>query len=144
MEKRAQGKTDPPTKTYLIDTNVILRYLLDDHPEFSPKALQLMQQISTSRKKAEILDVVLLECIYVMDKFYNIPSTEIVDRLSRLLNFSGIVNSNKAVQIKALMTYQEKNIDFVDCLLSAYSGTEKPVVSFDRDFRKLAGHWEKL
>ena len=123
--------------TYLIDTNVILRYLLDDHPEFSLKAAQFMTNISKSEKKAEILDVVLLECIYVMEKFYKIPRQLIVDRLSRVIGFGGITNTNKAILITALLAYRKHAIDFVDCLLNAYSSTDKLVVSFDRDFEKL-------
>jgi predicted nucleic-acid-binding protein len=122
--------------TYLIDTNVILRYLLDDHPKFSLKATQFMTNISKSEKKAEILDVVLLECIYVMEKFYKIPRQLIVDRLSKIISFDGITNTNKAILITALLTYRKHAIDFVDCLLNAYSSTNKLVVSFDRDFEK--------
>ncbi len=33
----------PPAKVYLIDTNVILRYLLGDHKIFSPKAKAFMK-----------------------------------------------------------------------------------------------------
>jgi len=39
-------------KIYLIDTNVILRYLLGDHPKFSPKAESFMGDISEGTKKA--------------------------------------------------------------------------------------------
>lgn len=124
-------------KIYLIDTNVILRYLLDDHPEFSPRAVRFMKDVSEAKKKAEILEVVLLECTYVMEKYYRIPRQAIVDRLSRIIGFNGIVNSNKALLIKALLTYQEHAIDFVDCLLYARSSPTSPVVSFDRDFDKV-------
>jgi predicted nucleic-acid-binding protein len=134
----------PPETIYLIDTNIILRYLLDDHLEFSPKALQFMTEISNAEKKAEILDVVVLECIYVMEKFYKIPRDAIADRLSRILSFGGIINSNKAILVSALLTYQKLPIDFVDCLLNAYSCQDKVVVSFDRDFRVLKGCWENI
>ena len=77
-----------PKKVYLIDTNVILRYLLGDHAEFSPKAESFMLNVSEGTKKAEILDVVIVECIYVMEKYYQIPKTEIVGKLSGILNFS--------------------------------------------------------
>ncbi|MCD4804522.1 MAG: hypothetical protein K8R07_02475, partial [Desulfobacterales bacterium] len=55
-------------KVYLIDTNVILRYLLDDHAELSPKADAFMLDVSEGAKQAEIFDVVIVECIYVMEK----------------------------------------------------------------------------
>ncbi|MBW2664432.1 MAG: PIN domain-containing protein [Deltaproteobacteria bacterium] len=136
-------------KVYLIDTNVILRYLLGDHPEFSPKAElgdhpefspkaeAFMGNISEGTKKAEIFDVVIVECIYVMEKYYQIPKNEISTKLSGILNFSGIVNSDRSEILEALLKYNDSNIDIVDCILAAHSSPEKIVVSFDKDMKKL-------
>ena len=85
-----------PKKVYLIDTNVILRFLLGDHKKFSPKAEAFMLDVSKGAKKAEILDVVIVECIYVLEKHYQIPKIEIVDKLIKILNFSGIVNPDRS------------------------------------------------
>ena len=124
-------------KVYLIDTNVILRYLLGDHPEFSPKAEAFMGDISEGTKKAEIFDVVIVECIYVMEKYYQIPKSEISTKLSGILNFSGIVNPDRSEILEALLKYNSTNIDIVDCILAAHSSPEKVVVSFDKDMKKL-------
>ena len=126
-----------PRKVYLIDTNVVLRYLLGDHPEFSPKAEAFMFDVSKGVKKAEILDIVIVECIYVMEKYYEIPKTEIVEKLSGILNFSGIVNPDRSEILEALLKYENSNIDIVDCILAACSSPEKVVISFDKDMKKL-------
>ena len=126
-----------PRKVYLIDTNVVLRYLLGDHPEFSPKAEAFMFDVSKGVKKAEILDIVIVECIYVMEKYYEIPKTEIVEKLSGILNFSGIVNPDRSEILEALLKYENSNIDIVDCILAARSSPEKVVISFDKDMKKL-------
>lgn len=125
------------SKVYLVDTNVILRYLLGDHPKFSPKAEAFMLDVSQGRKKAEIPDIVIVECIYVMEKYYEIPKNEIVDKLSRILNFSGIVNPDRPEILNALLKYEKSNIDIVDCILAAHSSPEKVVISFDKDMKKL-------
>ena len=126
-----------PRKVYLIDTNVVLRYLLGDHPEFSLKAEAFMFDVSKGVKKAEILNVVIVECIYVMEKYYEIPKTEIVEKLSGILNFSGIVNPDRSEILEALLKYENSNIDIVDCILAARSSPEKVVISFDKDMKKL-------
>jgi predicted nucleic-acid-binding protein len=126
-----------PRKVYLIDTNVVLRYLLGDHPEFSPKAEAFMFDVSKGVKKAEILDIVIVECIYVMEKYYEIPKTEIVEKLSGILNFSGIVNPDRSEILEALLKYENSNIDIVDCILATRSSPEKVVISFDKDMKKL-------
>ncbi len=126
-----------PRKVYLIDTNVVLRYLLGDHPEFSLKAEAFMFDVSKGVKKAEILDVVIVECIYVMEKYYEIPKTEIVEKLNGILNFSGIINPDRSEILEALLKYENSNIDIVDCILAARSSPEKVVISFDKDMKKL-------
>ena len=127
----------PPAKVYLIDTNVILRYLLGDHKIFSPKAKAFMELVSQGTKKAEIPSVVIVECVYVMEKFYKIPKNEIVDTLSKTLNFSGIINRDKSEILEALLQYANSNTDVVDCILAAQSSPEKVIISFNKDFDKL-------
>ncbi len=124
-------------KVYLIDTNIILRYLLDDHKVHSPKAGAFMAEVFKGTKRAEIPDVVIVECIYVMEKYYQIPKVEINTKLSGILNFSGIVNPDRSKILEALLKYGGTNIDIVDCILAAHSSPEKVVVSFDKDMKKL-------
>jgi predicted nucleic-acid-binding protein len=127
----------PPGKVYLIDSNVILRYLLDDHERFSPRARKIMDDVSEAVIHAEIRDIVIVECIYVLEKFYRVPRIDIADKLSAILSFKGIANPDRHQILKALMSYKETRVDIVDCLLAAHSSPQRLVVSFDNDFKKL-------
>ena len=131
-------------KTYLIDTNVVLRYLLDDHETFSPKAKRFMIKLSDNTISSEIPAVVIVECVYVMEKFYKIPKNEIVDKLCAILSFSGIANADKKNLIAALIEYGRTNVDIVDCILAAESSSTRIVISFDKDFKKLNCAYEQL
>ena len=133
-----------PEKVYLIDTNVILRYLLGDHQRFSPRAKKFMQDVATGTRKAEIPSVVIVECIYVMEKYYKIAKSEIVDALNRILNFKGIVNPERSEILSALIKFDETNIDIVDCILAAQSTPNRVIVSFDKDFSKLKAVSESI
>jgi predicted nucleic-acid-binding protein len=134
----------PPEKVYLIDTNVVLRYLLDDHKLFSPRAKAFMQDVAKGRKKTELSSVVVVECVYVMEKFYEIPKNEIVDKLSRILNIKEIVNPDKSEILDALVKFENSGADIVDCILAAKSSPQRVIVSFDKDFRKLKATSEEL
>ena len=134
----------PPEKVYLIDTNVVLRYLLNDHKRFSPKAKGFIQDVAKGIKKAELQSVVVVECVYVMEKFYEIPKKEIVDKLSRILNIKAIVNANKSAILDALVKYENSSADIVDCILAAKSSPQHVIVSFDKDFKRLKATCEKL
>ena len=127
----------PPAKVYLIDTNVILRYLLGDHEKYSPRAEAFMASAAQEKVKAEIPAVVMVECVYVMEKFYRIPRHEIADKLSQVFNISGIVNPDKSEILEALIYFEASKADIVDCLLAAASAPDRTVVSFDKDFTKL-------
>ena len=133
-----------PEKVYLIDTNVILRYLLDDHKRFSPRAKTFFQDVAGGLKKAELTSVVVTECVYVMEKFYEIPKNEIVDKLSRILNIKGIVNPDKSEILDALLKYEISGADIVDCILAAKSSPHRLVVSFDKDLEKLKANCQEI
>jgi predicted nucleic-acid-binding protein len=133
-----------PKKVYLIDTNIILRFLLGDHSELSPKATAFMSKVANGTTKAEILDIVIAECVYVMEKFYRIPREKISEKLSKILNFSGIVNSNRSELLQALLKFETSNIDIVDCVLAAMSSSSRVVVSFDKDMLKSKAVTETL
>jgi predicted nucleic-acid-binding protein len=79
-----------------------------------------------------------------MEKFYRIPRLEIADTLSRIVNFSGIVNQDKSEILEALTKYEASNAEIVDYLLAASSSPDRVVVSFDKDFTKLKATAEFL
>ena len=64
--------------------------------------------------------------------------------MSRILSFTGTLIDNKSNILKALLKYQSSNADIVDCILAAFSSTERPVISFDRDLEKLRAFAKKL
>jgi predicted nucleic-acid-binding protein len=132
----------PPEKVYLIDTNVVLRFLLDDHETFSPKAKRFMQEVYNKDRVAVLPAVVIVECVYVLERFYRAQRRDITDKLSRLLTYPGIVNSDKAALLKALRLYFHSGTDVVDCILAASSSEHSLIVSFDKDFKKLKAHIE--
>ena len=75
---------------------------------------------------------------------YLFPRTEIVESLSGILNFTGIVNTDRFEILKALLKYKTSTTDIVDCILAAQSSSEKVVVSFDKDLEKLKAVIETL
>jgi len=131
-------QSDDPA--YLLDTNIILRFLLADDPNQSQKARTLMANIAGGQVLAEVKDFIILELTWVLESSCYVPRQEIADKLINILNFSGIVNSNRATLIQALLNYKKTRIDLADCLLAAYSAPDTPVFSFDKDLKRLGAH----
>jgi len=131
-------------RIFLVDTNVILRYLLDDHPDLSSRARNFMDSVSNGNKEIFILESVFTECIFVLEKFYKIPREKITETMIQFLNLKGVVNANTDILMNALLRYRDHNIPIVDCILAANSSRQKPVASFDKHMKKLKAFREKL
>ena len=133
-----------PGKGYLLDTNVLLRYLLDDDADQSPRARRLMKGLERGREHAELEDFVLAEAVWVLEKGLEVPRSEISRRLSALVMFRGLRCRQKSVVLDALSLFSQTTCDIVDCLLAARAlngGLE--VSSFDQDFKKLGCPWKE-
>ena len=122
---------------YLLDTNIIIRFLVGDHQEHLAKSIEYFKEIESAKLQVEILDGVLMEAFFVLTKFYKLPKDEVINDLKIILALNGVVNSNKPILYETLNIIEVKNIDFVDALICAKSklqGFSK--LSFDKDLKK--------
>lgn len=103
----------------LPDTNTILRYLLKDELHLYEKARRLFEKVRVGDEKVIILESVLVECIYVLTKFYKVPKKEASAKLKELLHYKGIANDDRDAIIEALTIFSNKSLDIVDCILCA-------------------------
>ena len=113
-----------------IDTNYIIRYLINDNIEMADIAENIL-----TTKNIFISNEILAEVVYVLFGVYEIDKESISNQLLELINFENISISNHAVIQKALEHFKIKNIDFVDCLLCAYSPQDE-IVTFDKKLNK--------
>ncbi|MGJ0300994.1 PIN domain-containing protein [Aliarcobacter cryaerophilus] len=122
---------------YLLDTNIIIRFLVGDHEEHLEKSTEYFEQIELGSMEVEILSGVLMEAFFVLTKFYKLPKIEVISDLKTILSFEGVVNKDKVILFETLSIIENKNIDFVDALICAkckFQNYEK--LSFDKDLSK--------
>ncbi len=122
---------------YLLDTNVIIRFLIGDDEKFLAQSIVIFEQIESSKIQVEILEGVLMESYFVLTKFYKCDKNSVINDLKTILAFDGVVSHNKAILFETLSIIENKNIDFVDALICAKSklqGYKK--LSFDKDVKK--------
>jgi predicted nucleic-acid-binding protein len=126
------------TDTRIVDANVVLRYLLGDHPELSPRAKAFFDGVRAGERGAYVAESVVVECVYVMQRVYQVPRPEIAEKLTTLLGFRGIAGEQIAVLRHALALYAETNVSFVDALIAAIAIAKGlPVETYDKDLNKL-------
>ena len=113
-----------------IDTNYIMRYLVNDNIEMADIAEEIL-----TTKDVFISNEILAEVVYVLLGVYKISKADISNQLLELINFDNIFVSNYEVIKKSFEIFKTKNLDFVDCLLCAYSNNDE-IITFDKKLNK--------
>ncbi len=128
------------SKTILVDTNTILRYLLRDVPELYEKAEALFKKVRTGEQKVEVTEGMLAEAVYVLLKYYRVPKPEVVETLSAFLLYKGVAGKSRSEYLQGLRLFGQTNLDFVDCLLAARAKARKvDLLTFDKELLKAIG-----
>lgn len=126
------------TKAKLADTNVLIRYLLRDHLELSPKAKRLIEQAESDKYEVWVDEVVIAEVVWVLSTHYHQPKDQIVRPLLDLLNLKRLINPRKNLIKEALGLFTAKNLSYVDCWLLAVSKSKNlELATFDKALQKL-------
>lgn len=125
-------------KTILLDANVIIRFLLNDHPKLSLRAKNIFSKAEKGFVKLYLDEVVLAEVIWTLSSFYKIEKTKIVERFKTLIAQNWIVNPRKVLLSEALVLYSKRKLDYIDCWVFAVSkSTGIHLETFDQDLKKL-------
>jgi len=112
----------------LVDANIIIRIATGNmQPEYAG-AFDLFREMAKGEKAILIETPTLFEVDYVLEKFYKQPKSEVVSFLRDLMNFPGIINSEKHRIFKTLLIYEKNNLDIQDCYL--LSALENPDVHY--------------
>lgn len=127
------------SKRKLVDTNVIVRYLVQDHEKHARAAERLFEACDRGDLVIVLLSAVLAECVFVLESFYEHARGDIASALGTLISSPGVEINEAAIHLDALDRYRKTKIHFVDCLIAATASAEKiPVATFDLALRKFA------
>ena len=126
------------TRAYAIDANVIVRYLVQDDPKLTPKAVAIMEAIQYGRIAATCDPVTIGEVVWVLSSVYKLPPERISEGLVPILQATHLDIPNRERYLKALNLYATGTAHFGDACLcaAAMEQCEGRVLSFDR---KLSG-----
>ncbi|MYH18527.1 MAG: type II toxin-antitoxin system VapC family toxin [Gemmatimonadetes bacterium] len=123
---------------FLLDTNVLLRFLRDDHPNHSPAAQSLFSDASDGKCVLVLTEVAVAEAVWVLESFFRTRRTDIAEGLSKVITCAGVRCMRQFEMIDALNRYAYTNCDFLDCYLAALAAASGDhVATFDRDFDRF-------
>jgi predicted nucleic-acid-binding protein len=116
-----------------VDANIILRYILNDHAELSPKAKEIIEQHTV-----EIPVEVLCEVVYVLTGYYKIDRQIVSTELEHFIEQTRCIVPHQMVIFQAFKYFGKTTLDFVDCILAGYAKVEKDeIYTFDKKLQKL-------
>ena len=116
-----------------LDTNVLVRYIMQDDAKQSKLASRLMESLTVDEPGFVPL-VGVVELVWVLSSSYDLVRTQIVSVLELLLQTREIQAENAEVVWRAVRLYRASAADFADCLLerSAAAAGCARTLSFDR------------
>jgi predicted nucleic-acid-binding protein len=111
-----------------IDTNVLVRYFVDDDENQHKIARQLINQ-----NRIYLTNIVLVESYWVMKRLYKLNQEQLISLFSYLLAMSNTEFENEAAFANTVIKFKAQNCDFADAfigILHQYRGIQ--TASFDR------------
>ena len=118
-----------------LDTNVVLRFLLDDVPEQTKKATKAIV-----KNKVYVTDVVAVEAIYVLEKVILLPRRDICKLLGNFFGFANVVH-NPFFLLETVQLYEHHpSLSIVDCYAAAEAKAySNQLVTFDKRLANQGG-----
>lgn len=122
-----------------IDTNVLVRYIVQDDPKQSQKANHFIESARAAERPIFINGIVLCELVWVLETAYNYPKQAIVNVLEKILRTRQFSIHQPEIIWQALSSYHHAGADFADhyiARLNAYLECEH-TVTFDKKAAKI-------
>ena len=120
-----------------LDTNVLLRLLLDDDPRQSRPARDVVDRAVHQGQPLLLPDIVLCEAEWVLGSVYDLPRTRIAEVLRRLVDGPEFTFVNRGAVAIAVDNYAHGKAEFSDYLIGAVASAvgATTTYTFDRDLR---------
>lgn len=122
-----------------LDTNVVVRFLVQDDEEQSALATSLFTSL-TAKDRGYLSTVVLVEVFWVLRRGYRIPSNDIAETLLALVSADEIRVDEDEI-VRAALRQARGGADFADALV-ALDGLRRGceyTATFDKRASELTG-----
>ena len=123
-----------------LDTNIVIRYVMQDDPDQAAKATALMEGL-TRDDPGFISQVSIVEIVWVLSSAYKLKRQQIAGLLDHLLNTEALRMDGAEEVWRALRVYQTSRADFADCLIERTAQTAgcARTMTFDIRAARTAG-----
>lgn len=99
-----------------LDTNVLVRYIMQDDPRQSPKAARLIEALD-AENPGFVTVISVVELYWVLTSCYGLHGQDVKRALETLLRAKQIVVDRADQVLRALRVFDDGKADFADCLI---------------------------
>jgi predicted nucleic-acid-binding protein len=124
-----------------LDTNILVRYIVQDDPVQSPIATNLIERRLSEDDPGFVTVVAVVETVWVLERTYNFSDADIAAAIERILQIDALVVENEPDVFTAMVELAEGRGSFADALiaeLGARAGCSH-TLTFDRKALRLPG-----
>ncbi|OIQ81662.1 tRNA(fMet)-specific endonuclease VapC [mine drainage metagenome] len=123
-----------------LDTNVLVRYIMQDDAKQTAKATTLIESLSAAAPGFITL-VSVIELVWVLSACYDLSRAQIAQALEIILRSKQLIVDQAEHVVRALRVFRAGNADFADCLIErmAASAGCAQTMTFDSAAAKTAG-----
>lgn len=123
-----------------LDTNVLVRYVLQDDARQSPRASRLVESLSAD-EPGFVPVVTLVELAWVLGAGYKLPRAQLAAVLETLLRSKELVIDRADLVMQALARFSSGSADFADALIerTAAAAGCTATMTFDEGAAKATG-----
>lgn len=123
---------------YLLDTNAVLRYLLNDIAPQAREVDKLFTLAKDSKCRVIVKSVVFVETVFVLTKSYGLNRAEVARQLSEFINIPYLEFEDRDLLSETLSKFSAVTVSFVDLMLAVEAQkTGKTLITFDKKLQKL-------
>ena len=122
-----------------LDTNILVRYLIQDDPVQSTKATEIIERRLNVANPGFVSVVVMVEIVWVLDRAYDLTDMEIAAAIERMLQAEVLVIENEPEVFGAMVALKQGKGTFADALiaeLGARAGC-RHTLTFDKEALRL-------
>ena len=102
-----------------LDTNILVRYLTQDHPIQSPRASEIIERRLTEENPGFVSIVAMVETVWVLERAFGLATQDIARAVERVLQTDVLVVENEQEVFTAMIALKEGQGSFADAVIAA-------------------------
>jgi predicted nucleic acid-binding protein len=125
-----------------IDTNVLVYSIANNHPDYSPRCISLLEELALAQTSAVCAATAIFEAIYILHKQRGSSRIPVARSLTAIVRIPAISFEHREVLVDALRFWTDQSaLDFADCyhLALTQSLGLNAIYTFDKKMDRYPG-----